>query len=304
MARKNIISGLSPYVYGTTRLGDDSIPFADRVAIAREAMDSGVWFHTSTQYGDALQVLKAAFDEDRTQVPNLFCKIQADSLDGFRRAVHEHIDVLGLDHMDVGQLCLGGEYAENFARSGKGLDDFRALKDEGLVRNFVLEVFPWTSANPLAALKAGFTDELIDAFIFYLNPLQRFASNAMWDMILEKGASIVAMRTVSGGNVHRLRDVPGAAWKAYLQERAVEVVPIFERSGIASWTEFCVRFAHSIPNVLSSVGSSSRSVNLNEFLNAIKGDIKPLPQDIMGELFTLQRRWSDQADIHAEPWSM
>ena len=29
----------------------------------------------------------------------------------------------------------------------------------------------------------------------------------------------------------------------------VEVVPLFERSGIESWTEFCVRFAHSFPLV-------------------------------------------------------
>ncbi|MFA5257558.1 MAG: aldo/keto reductase [Opitutales bacterium] len=299
------IPGLTPYVYGTTRLGDASIPFAARVAIAREAMNTGVWFHTSTQYGDALQVLRAAFDEDRANVPHIFYKIQADSLDGFKKAVHEHIDVLGLDHMDVGQLCLGGEYAENFARTGKGLEDFRALKDEGLVRNFVLEVFPWTSANPLAALKAGYTDELISAFIFYLNPLQRFVSNILWDTILEKKAPIVAMRTVSGGNVHRLRDVPGAAWKDYLRARAVEVAPIFERSGIASWTEFCVRFAHSLPNVLATVGSSSRSAGLKEFTDAIKGGaIKPLPQDIVDDILALQRRWSDETDVHAEPWSM
>ena len=34
------------------------------------------------------------------------------------------------------------------------------------------------------------------------------------------------MRTVSGGPVHNLRDVPGFAWKEYLQKRAVEVAPV------------------------------------------------------------------------------
>jgi hypothetical protein len=85
----------------------------------------------------------------------------------------------------------------------------------------------------------------------------------------------------------------------------VEVAPIFERSGIASWTEFCVRFAHSLPNVLASVGSSSRSAGLKEFTDAIKGGaIKPLPQDIVDDILALQRRWSDETDVHAEPWSM
>ena len=56
------ITGLSNYVYGTTRLGDTALPVADRIAIARAAMDSGVWFHTSRQYGEALEVLGRAFD--------------------------------------------------------------------------------------------------------------------------------------------------------------------------------------------------------------------------------------------------
>ena len=72
----------------------------------------------------------------------------------------------------------------------------------------------------------------------------------------KKTKPIIAMRTVSGGPVHSLRDVPGFAWKDYLQKRAVEVAPIFEKSGIKSWTEFCVRFAHSFP-----LGPSYRWLN-------------------------------------------
>ena len=58
------LTDLSPYVYGTTRLGDQSIDFRERVKIARAAMDAGVWMHTSDQYNDALQVLGTAFAED------------------------------------------------------------------------------------------------------------------------------------------------------------------------------------------------------------------------------------------------
>jgi hypothetical protein len=111
------------------------------------------------------------------------------------------------------------------------------------------------------------------------------------------------MRTVFGGPVHSLRDVPGFAWKDYLQKRAVEEAPIFERSGIPTWTAFCLRFGHSFLQVRASVGSTARVENLNAFL-AAKENLEPLPADIMQELAALQTRWSDEVDLHAEPWSM
>ena len=155
------------------------------------------------------------------------------------------------------------------------------------------------------ALRAGYTEGVVDAFIFYLNPLQRFASNALWDLIREKGAPIVAMRTVCGAPVHQLRDAPGAAWRPYLQERAVEVAPVFERSGVADWAEFCVRFAFSFPLVRATVGSTIRRAYLDEYLRITgRGRIDPLPRATVAELERLQRRWSDQVDVRAAPWTM
>jgi aryl-alcohol dehydrogenase-like predicted oxidoreductase len=298
-----LLTDLSPYIYGTTRLGDEHIPFDDRVSTARAAMDAGVWFHTSHTYGDALKVLRAAFDQDRARVPKLIVKIGWSTIEELRDVIHQNLDPLGLDSLDLGQLCLGGQLAEEFANGGPCYEGFARIKDEGLVRRFVVEVFPWTSETPLKALRVGYSEGIVDGYIFYLNPLQRFASNALWDVLIERNEPIVAMRTVSGGPVHRLRDVPGAAWKDYLQKRAVEVAPIFERSGIESWTRFCVRFAHSFPQVRATVGSTARLSHLQEFLTA-KEDIRPLPQDIVDEIAALQRRWSDELDIHAEPWSM
>jgi aryl-alcohol dehydrogenase-like predicted oxidoreductase len=269
------------------------------------AMESGVWFHTSRQYGDALEVLRHAFDEDRARIPQLFFKIGNNNLAELRASIREQIEVLGVDHMDVGQLCLGGAYAEEFRTGGQCYADFRRLKDEGLVRNFVMEVFPWTSEVPYEALKAGRTAGLIDAFIFYLNPLQRFADNRLWELIRETGASVIAMRTVCGAPVHDLRDVPGAAWASYLKARAAEVAPIFERSGIADWTEFCVRFAFSFPQVRATVGSTSRAENLAAFLRvADTQTVAPLAPDIVEDIATLHTRWSDETDIHAKPWTM
>jgi predicted aldo/keto reductase-like oxidoreductase len=297
------LTDLSKFIYGTTRLGDDKIPFADRVNMAHAAMEAEVWFHTSHQYGDALKVLRAAFDADRKRVPRMIVKIGWSSIEELRRTIRQNIEPMGVDHIDIGQLCLGGKLAEEFASGGECYDDFRKLRDEGLVHRFVVEIFPWTSNVPLQALRAGHPKDVIDGFIFYLNPLQRFASNELWDLLQKRNEPIIAMRTVSGGDVHRLRDVPGAAWKDYLRQRAVEVAPLYERSGCKTWPEFCVRFAYGFPQVRATVGATSRPENLRAFLDAVK-IIKPLPMDIPSEIIKLQYRWSDETDVHAEPWSM
>ena len=125
----------------------------------------------------------------------------------------------------------------------------------------------------------------------------------LWKEIVDRNQPVIAMRTVSGGPVHNLRDVPGFAWKDYLQKRAVEVAPIFERSAIKSWTEFCVRFAHSFPQVKATVGSTSHIENLNEFLS-VKDNLEPLPSDIIQEIEALHYKWSDEIDMQAKPWTM
>jgi hypothetical protein len=298
-----LLSDLSPYVYGTTRLGDNGVAFHDRLRVARAAMNAKVWLHTSHTYGDALQVLRAAFDKDRTHVPKLIVKIGWKNVNELRDVIRQNIEPLGIEGIELGQLCLTGALADDFAEGGESHQAFARIKEQGLVKRFVLEVFPWTSDTALKALKGGRTKGIVDGFIFYLNPLQRFASNELWDLLLEKNEPIIAMRTVAGGNVHHLRDIPGAAWKPYLQERAVEVAPIFERSHVTSWTEFCVRFAHGFSQVRATVGATSHVENLNAFLAATK-DIQPLAEEIQNEIMQLQRRWSDEVDMHAEPWSM
>jgi hypothetical protein len=297
------LTGITPYIYGTTRLGDQKIPREERINVARAAMDAGVWFHTSRMYGDALEVLGEAFAQEPTKVPKLIVKIGWDNINQLRGVIEENLKPLGLSGMQLGQLCLGGELAEDFANGGQCYKVFQDLKDEKLVQGYVVEAFPWTSEPSLKALRAGYTRGIVDGFIFYLNPLQRFASNALWQEILTAGQAVIAMRTVSGGPVHSLRDVPGFAWKDYLRQRAIEVAPIFEKSGIRSWTEFCVRFAHCFPLVKATVGSTGKIANLNEFLSA-KEHLEPLPESILREIEALHTRWSDEVDMHAEVWSM
>lgn len=301
--KSQLLTDLPPYIYGTTRLGDEKIAFDDRVRVARAAMDGVDWFHTSHTYGDALQVLRAAFDQDRTRVPKLIVKIGWSRTDELRAVIHQNIEPLGLDGLELGQLCLSGELAEEYATGGECYEEFSRLKREGLVRRFVLEVFPWSSNTALRALRGGYPEGIVDGYIFYLNPLQRFPSNELWDVLVERKEPVIAMRTVAGGDIHRLRDVPGYAWKPYLQQRAAELAPIFERSGVESWTAFCVRFARSFPHVRATVGATSRIENLSEFLRAAQ-NIEPLPVEIVDEIVRLHYHWSDALDMHAELWTL
>lgn len=297
------LNDVSNYIYGTTRLGEESIPRAERIAIAKKAMDSCEWFHVSDQYGTAIHVLADAFKEVPNIRPKMIFKIEAERMDQMREVIHNNIDPLGVGYMDIGQLCLRDRTAADFCPGSTGYEEYSKIKSEGLVKRFVMEVFPWTSDVALEALKNGCTDDLIDGFIFYFNPLQRFATNELWDLIQEKGVPVIAMRTVCGNNVVTLRDVPGAAWKEYIQQRATEVAPLFEQSGINSWGEFCMRFAYSFPLVRATVGSTAREENLNEFLRVSELG-EGFPENVKGEVLKLQQRWSDELDKGAEAWSM
>jgi hypothetical protein len=298
---KKSLTDLSRYIYGTTRLGDSNIPFADRVAIARKAIEAGGWIHTSNQYNDALTVLNAAFDVDRSAVPPVIVKIGWSTVEEVRGQIIDQSKQLGISKMAIGQLCAGGQIADDLATGGPSIAGLAKLKEEGLVGRFVLEVFPWTSQIAINAIKGGFANDIVDGFIFYLNPLQRFANNELWDLLIERDLSIVAMRTVSGGDVHVLKSNPHAP--EYLRTRAAAVAPLFDRSGIATWAEFSARYSLGFSQVRATVGATSRVNGLAQFLAAVK-KTEPLPEDIVGELLALQRTWSDEVDIKAEPWTM
>ena len=296
--------GPLPYViYGTTRLGDSSIPRAQRVELALKAMERGVPFHTSSSYGEAVGVLAEAFRQDPIRIPKLAIKLFGESTGEIRKNAEKYVQGLGIPRIEYGQLCPGGAVWEQIAQGGGCYADFRTMKAEGLVGHFVLEVFPWTSPAAFRALKGGHLDGQVDALIFYFNPLQRFVSNELWDLILERRTPWIALRSVSGGDLYQLRDVPGAAWKPYLRDRAAQVAPLYERSGARSWPEFCVRFAASFDQVLATVGSSSRLERLDALIEASK-EAKPLAMDIIHDLLALQRDWSEKVDMPSEPWSM
>lgn len=301
-----LLNDVSPFVYGTSRLGDESIPFSERVEIAKAAMETRFWFHVSRHYGEekngAMSVLKKAFDSDRNKVPNLIVKLEASSINEIKENFKRNTQLLDVKSVQIGQLCFRGQLANDFA-NGDTIKELAELKTKGWVKRYVLEVFPWTSDIALEAINNGTTEGVIDGFMFIFNPLQRFVSNKLWDLLIEKSEPIIAMRTIAGGPVHRLRDEPGFAENEYLQERANQIIPIFEKSGLNNWTEFCMRFAHSFPQLRSTVGSTVNAFHYNEFLMASE-QINPLSKKIIDEILELQHKWSEETDMKVDPWGL
>ena len=282
-----------PFVYGTTRLGDESIPRADRIAVAQKAMREVGFLHTSDQYGDALDVLREAA---KGEMPPVIVKIGWESVAQIREGVVAQNARLGIESMAVGQLCPGGAFADSIQNGGG--EEILVLREEGLVGRFVMETWPWTSAVPMGAIENGTLDRIADALILYLNPLQRFATNELWDLVRERGIKIVAMRTTCGGSLERLK-----TGEDYLAPRAREVEPIFARSGCASWPEFCARFVVGYENVLTTVGATGSPAHLDTLIEATRAP-QPLDPEIHAEIEALHRRWSDEFDRHAAPWTM
>ena len=295
------LTDISKYIYGTGRLADETIPFAERVSMARAAMDSGVWFHTSHTYGNTLQVLRAAFDEDRAHVPQMIFKIGWETLPQIHEVIQQNLEPLGLQKMAIGQLCLGGSIAQELRTGGPCYEGFRQLKADGLVERFVLEVWPWTSSVILDALRSGYPDGIVDGITFYINPLQRFVSNELWALIQERNWPIVAIRTISGGSGQYLRD-PGNA-SEYLHKRALQVAPLYEKSGCQNWVEFCMRFAFGIPQMRATIGATSRVETMKEFIREAQNPA-PLPAEIQQAVLNLQSTWHLDYDRFAKPWSM
>lgn len=93
------LNEITPFIYGTTRLGDEKIPRQQRIAVARAAMEAGVWFHTSRMYGDALEVLGEAFAQAPAKIPRLIIKIGWRNIAELRGAIEENIKQIGRAHV-------------------------------------------------------------------------------------------------------------------------------------------------------------------------------------------------------------
>lgn len=274
---------LSRFTYGTMSLGAGAYDMAADVKVARAAMDSGVWFHTSADYGETYKVLRRAFDEDRARVPKLIVKMDAKFPEKTHAVIEGTVRDLGVERVDIAQMCwhvdaagIAGQARDN----GPRWQAFCDLKKRGLVGNFVLEIWPpaLSCENGVEAVQ----NDLVDGLIFYYNLFERFVSNELFDLIEKRKTKVLALRTLGGGRAQPTQDPKGQALEA-----------LFQKSGCRNMLEFGVRFVLSDPNVQTTICGTRRLEHLNALLDAAR-NFKPLDSAVVSEVKSLHRKWSEE----------
>ncbi len=276
-----IMDPFSPYTFGSMSLGRNPADTTHDLAVARRAMEAGVWFHSSPTYhqGFTFMVLRIAFDEVRSAVPRMVIKVRDASAPLMRFEVEDSCRRLGLDAIDMAQLVSMDTAPDNLIdqlRVGDGplVEELASLRQRGLIRQAVLFLTP---QNSDAAVKATGSD-LIEGVTLYWNACQRDCSDVAWAAIREKGLPVLALRTLGGGP-----EDPASAKKSQAFRRLIQA------SNSRDATEFNLRLAASEPVVRTTIGGTASLTHLDDYLSAAQ-NARPLSPEIIQSVEQLQKR--------------
>jgi aryl-alcohol dehydrogenase-like predicted oxidoreductase len=268
----------STFTFGSMSLGRNPADISKDLAVARRAIDAGVWFHSSPTYnqGFTFMVLRQAFDEDRTRVPRMVIKVRDASTQLMRFEVEDSCRRLGLDSIDVAQLVSmdpePGNLVDQLRRGGPLADELASLRARGLIRQAVLFLTPQNSDAAVEAMKSG----LIEGVILYWNACQRDCSDAAWATIREKNIPALALRTLGGGPSDERSRTKSAA-----------LIELIAAAGCRDATEFNLRLAASEPAIRTTIGGTASLQHLEDYLKAAD-NAAPLPDGILHRIGQLQ----------------
>lgn len=276
---KHPLNSPTPYTFGSMSLGRQPADITNDLAVARRAMEAGVWFHSSPTYnqGFTYMVLRLAFDADRARLPRLILKVRDATVSLMRFEVEDSCRRLGLDGIDIAQLVSMDAQPGNLIdqlRGGGGplADELASLRARGLIRQAVLFLTP---QNSDAAVEAA-ENELIDGVTLYWNPFQRDCSDSAWATIREKNLPVLALRTLGGGPADKRS-----------AQKADRLTALQKAAGCRTAAELALRQAAGESVVRTTIGGTASLDHLEEFLAAAQS-ATPLPDDVRQNLETLQ----------------
>jgi len=279
LGRLHTMTPFSPYTFGSMSLGRNPADITRDLAVARRALEAGVWFHSSPTYnqGFTYMVLRRAFDEDRSRVPRMVVKVRDASVPLMRFEVEDSCRRLGIEGLDVAQLVSMDASPGNLVdqlRGGGGplADELASLRSRGLIRQAVLFLTPQNSDAAVEAMKS----KLVEGVILYWNACQRDCSDTAWAAIQAKGVPALALRTLGGGP----SDERSRAKSATLAE-------LILAAGCRDATEFNLRLAAGEPAIKTTIGGTASLAHLEDFLNAASNAV-PLPAEILRRVAPLQ----------------
>jgi len=259
----------SPYTFGCMSLGKDLERVSEDVAVARRAMESGVWFHCSPTYnrGFSFMILRMAFDQDRTRVPRVIAKVRDGSPELMRFETEDICRRLGVDGIDVAQLVSmdrgPGNLVSQLRKGGPLADELASLRDRGLIRRAVVFV---DRENSEAAVRAVAESPLVEGLTCYWNAYQRDVTRKAWEEIRRRDLPVLALRTLAGADQNNEKV---AAW--------------MEEAGCTDGVEFAVRLAAGEPTVRTTIGGTRNLDHLERFLTCAEHP-DPLPETVYGAL--------------------
>ncbi|MHB9022659.1 MAG: aldo-keto reductase family protein [Armatimonadota bacterium] len=263
---------------GTGGVTDPSNP--EHVAVARMAMDAGVWFHVADYGGGVYATLKQAFTEDPAHNPPCIFKLDGMGPDLFRASLEDALRRTGKERIEIGQVC-GNPVDDTLAPLADALYEAR---EAGLIGCYIMDVIRPYSPKVMEAVEKG----LFAGYIFYLNVMERQLSNAANALLEARLTPVLAMRTFGG------RDGGNYLFGDPEEPRRKALESIYQRSGSKTKVDFCVRFPLSLPYTRTTIGSTGNREHLRTFLAA--GDsFQPLAPEIVTELLKLLRTWDEQS---------
>jgi len=271
----------TPFTFGSMSLGRNPADVTNDLAVARRAMESGVWFHSSPTYnnGFTYMVLRQAFDENRSGVPKMILKVRDATASLMRFEVEDSCRRLGLDSIDVAQLVsmdpAPGNLIDQLRGSGGPLaDELASLRQRGLIRQAVLFLTPQNSDAAVEAMKS----DLIEGVTLYWNAAQCDCSETAWATIREKAIPALALRTLGGGPADKNNSAKSA-----------DIAELINISGSRNLTDFNIRLAASEPVIQTTIGGTSSMANLEKYLKSA-ATAKPLSAEILQRVEKLQIR--------------
>lgn len=263
------LQAISKLTVGTGGVGTIGDP--EQINVVRRVMDQGdIWMHCANYGEGSFQNLKVAFSERPSKVPKTIYKVDGITADGFRTTLRDFLAQTAVQRTNIAQVCgfpLSKEPDAVLAAMAKA-------RQQGTVDTYIMDLVPSYCDKVPGYIRQG----LFDGYIFYYNVIECSATDALMALMVEKRVPVFAMRTFAGGEFFK-----GTA------PQHQELKALFQKSGCADETEFCIRFALSVPASVTTIAGTSKTAHLDQLLGAARR-FKPLDPAIVKQVRSLLRR--------------
>ncbi|WP_269524985.1 hypothetical protein [Coraliomargarita parva] len=277
---------LSPFTFGSMSLGQEPLDLKSDIAVARQAMDAGVWFHSSPTYnkGFTYMVLRMAFDEAPAQRPPLIIKIRDAEPRLVRFEVEDCLRRLGVDCIDLIQLVYmqpaDSSIVDGFMQNDERRELVERFKQEGKIGKALLYLQKDRAPESRTALEQG----LFDGVIFYENLIQHELPGTVHDFLQARpDFPALALRSVFGGGYLGA----GSGADDGLKDKFRRLEQLSSELGCQDLVELSMRFARHHANVRTTIGGTKNPEHLQRFLD-LADSAAPLPEEAVRRILEIR----------------